>query len=73
MPLLSPGRPECKVCLLYTGTNESRREGPAKGVERIESHFAKLWPSAWVRHGWDLPFGGMHMWDVDDPDCLWPA
>lgn len=62
-----------QMLLLYMQADESASASPAKGVERIESHFGKLWPSGWVRRGFDLPFGGMHMWDVEDADCLWPS
>jgi hypothetical protein len=62
-----------QTLLLYVGTDESRHEGLSHGVERIEAHFSRLWPSGWVRHGCELPFSGMHLWDVDDAECLWPS
>lgn len=62
-----------QTLVLYLGKTESLRVGAASGVGRVESHFAPLWPSGWARHGWDLPFGGLHLWDVDDADCRWPS
>ena len=62
------------LTLLLYGAGESEgRTSPVKGVERVESHFATLWPPGWVRHGCDSPSGGLYLWDVEDVDCLWPA